>query len=662
MMIYHSILIVMMNCLIFLSAPVYGQTIDDARAAVRVRDYESAVDIYGILARSGDLEAAYQLACMYRAGRGVEQNLEVAGEWMLQAARAGDARAQYSMGQLMLAVDEGHNGREEARAWYEKAAIQGHDMAAISLQALDRSLGPAVAGMNAQQRQEALCQAARQGDLEIVRSLLRTYPDEIATGDRERTALAEAILGGHADIVALFLQHGDDPNGVNGADASLDRVIPLHAAVRLEKTTILTMLLAAGADVERRDEAGNTALIIASSTGSIDMVLALLAGGASVESTDDRGWTALTAARQKNHLRIEQILLEHKALDPLTSSARRRTGEFDLAATAEGEAGWTPLMYAAWRGDVDAVRRILRKPQNVDEADLDGHTALSRAAWRGQVDIVNVLLAAGADPNTRQNNGFTPLLWATQNGHIETIRSLVGAHASLDAVIPATGYSAMLLACSHQDAVTAGLLLALGADINWRSPGGETALMVAAAGESSVLLRQLLDDGANLEMSDDRGRTAIWHAINSGRHQNLSLLLDRGANREARDDSNQHPFIEAVRKADSVAVQILLQHGVQPDVQSGSGNSALIVAATTGSVDTMRILIEAGANLDIRNQQGQSALMRAAISDQQDAVVLLLEAGADTRLVDGDHKTARDLAKLTEHLEILELLKQNRSR
>ena len=54
--------------------------------------------------------------------------------------------------------------------------------------------------------------------------------------------------------------------------------------------------------------------------------------------------------------------------------------------------------------------------------------------------------------------------------------------------------------------------------------------------------------------------------------------------------------------------------------------------------------------------------MRAAVSDQHDAVVLLLEAGADTRLVDGDHKTARDLAQLTEHLEILELLKQNRSR
>ena len=657
-MIYNIFLSLLMSCLLSLSGQVYGQTLDDARAAIRVRDYESAVDSYTSLARSGDLEAAYQLASMYRAGRGVEQDFEVAAEWMLMAANAGDARAQYSMGQMLLSTDESLTGREKARAWYKKAAMQDHAMAVKALKALDQPAVSAVTGMTVQQGEEALCQAARQGELERVRLLLKAYPDELLTGARERTALVEAIIAGHTDIVALLLQNGADPNGVSEVNAYPGRVLPLHAAVRSGRPAIPSMLLRAGADVEARDEAGNTALILAASTGSENMLLALLAGGARIESTDNRGWTALTAARLKNHPQIEQILLDLGATDPLQGSIARRPDKINLDSIPEGEAGWTPLMYAAWRGDVNAVRHALQGQPLVDAIDSDGHTALSRAAWRGHVEIVDALLAAGADANIRQNNGFTPLLWATQDSHIETIRSLVDAHASLEAAIPATGYSAMLLACSRQDVETTELLLALGADINWRSPRGETAVMVAASGESSELLRQLLKNGADPDVPDDRGRTAIWHAIISGRHQNLSVLLVRGANGEIRDHSNQYPIIEAARLGDAEAVQILLHHGVQPDEQSGLGNSALIVAATSGKLDVLRSLIEAGADLDIRNQQGQSALMRATISGQRDAAALLLEAGADSRLVDSDHKTARDLAILSDHPEILELFEQ----
>ena len=598
------LLVLTVSWLIISPGSVCGQTLDDARAAVRVRDYESAVNIYENLARSGDSEAAYQLAAMYRTGRGVEKDIEVATEWMMKSANAGDARAQYSMGQLVLNADVSQTGRERARKWYEKAAMQGHTMAARSLEVMNQPTGPAVAGMTAIDREDALCQAARQGDLEMVRVLLGSYPYETLSGTRERTALVEAIIARHEDIVAILLQNGADPNDTTKSSAIPGRVIPLHAAVRSENPAILSMLLAAGAEVESKDEAGNTALIIASSTGRDDMVLVLLAGGARIETTDNRGWTALTAARQKNHLSVEQILVDHGAPDPLLASAPHRSGELDMAFTAEGEAGWTPLMYAAWRGDVDTVKRILRKQPEVDAVDRDGHTALSRAAWQGHVEIVDALLVSGADPNMRQNNSFTPLLWATQNGHSETIRSLVAAHASLEVAIPATGYSAMLLACSRQDAVTANLLLALGVDIDWRSSRGETALMLAAMSESGELLGQLLDHGADPEVRDERGRTAVWYAIISGRHRNLSMLLDRDANSEARDDSNQHPLIEAVRTGDAGVVQILLHHGIQPDVQSGSGNSALIVAATTGNLDVMRILIGAGANLDVKEPAG----------------------------------------------------------
>jgi uncharacterized protein len=106
----------------------------------------------------------------------------------------------------------------------------------------------------------------------------------------------------------------------------------------------------------------------------------------------------------------------------------------------------------------------------------------------------------------------------------------------------------------------------------------------------------------------------------------------------------------------------LLNHGVQPDVQSESGNSALIVAATNGNTDIIQLLLAGGANPNIRNLRGHTALMRTAIANQPKAAVMLLDAGADMLLVDKNHQTARDFAKETGHMEILELLDQRRAR
>ena len=155
MMILNRILTAAITCLLLLPGPVCSQTLDDARAAVRVRDYESAISIYDHLARSGDPDAAYLLASMYRVGRGVDKDPELANEWMLKAANAGHARAQYNMGQLSLSEKQ---SQEEARAWFEKSALQGHVMAAESLKALDQPSGPAITGLTVAQRNKALDQ------------------------------------------------------------------------------------------------------------------------------------------------------------------------------------------------------------------------------------------------------------------------------------------------------------------------------------------------------------------------------------------------------------------------------------------------------------------------------------------------------------------------
>src|SRR5229473_1882768 len=70
----------------------------------------------------------------------------------------------------------------------------------------------------------------------------------------------------------------------------------------------------------------------------------------------------------------------------------------------------TSLVQAARAGDLGAVRALLDKGSDANEAEVDGTTALHWAARRGDLQIVLALLRAGADAGARNRYGVAPLL------------------------------------------------------------------------------------------------------------------------------------------------------------------------------------------------------------------------------------------------------------
>ncbi len=76
-------------------------------------------------------------------------------------------------------------------------------------------------------------------------------------------------------------------------------------------------------------------------------------------------------------------------------------------------------------------------------------------------------------------------------------------------------------------------LLAMGADVNAASDGGETALMRAASKGRLEAVRLLLDAGANLEARSENGFTALVVAAFFGHAEVVRALLARGASTDA---------------------------------------------------------------------------------------------------------------------------------
>ncbi len=140
--------------------------------------------------------------------------------------------------------------------------------------------------------------AVRNGRMAIVRLLLR-HGVEIDRPDREgHTALWHAVMGGHTLIADLLLKEG----------ARMDATAWLLDAARLgiRRRETVEYLARHGADLEVRDEKGDTPLLIAIRQGNHKLAKHLVNAGADVRVKDATGRTALQIA---NSLGLGDIAL-----------------------------------------------------------------------------------------------------------------------------------------------------------------------------------------------------------------------------------------------------------------------------------------------------------------------------------------------------------------
>jgi hypothetical protein len=107
-----------------LSTPGYADLIGEVDQATRAGDYSTLVLLLAPLADAGDAEAQYRLAGLYRAGRGVERDLELAAELLHRAAGQGHATAQHSLGTMYMKGLGVPQDPIKAKFWFEAASEQ----------------------------------------------------------------------------------------------------------------------------------------------------------------------------------------------------------------------------------------------------------------------------------------------------------------------------------------------------------------------------------------------------------------------------------------------------------------------------------------------------------------------------------------------------------
>src|SRR6185503_12422362 len=176
-----------------------------------------------------------------------------------------------------------------------------------------------------------------------------------------------------------------------------------------------------------------TPVMVASRSGSTEVVEQLLAKGANVNARAARGQTALMWAVAQNHPDIVKVLLAHGA----DGHARSAVWSQVMAVPPHGlleynraipHGGDTALMFAARVGDLASAKLLVAAGANVNDADAWGISATVLAAHSGFGDVVEFLLDKGADPNSA-NAGFTALHEAIMRRDEKTVAALLAHKA-----------------------------------------------------------------------------------------------------------------------------------------------------------------------------------------------------------------------------------------
>lgn len=171
--------------------------------------------------------------------------------------------------------------------------------------------------------------------------------------------------------------------------------------------------------------------------------------------------------------------------DPMTVTDLLTRG-FD--PNAASEQGQTALYLALKGGSPKVVKVLMQHPAlKVDLANSAGETPLMIAALRGEVDAMKQLMARGAQVN---RSGWTPLHYAASAPEPEAVALLLERGAVVDALAP-NGTTPMMMAAQYGTEDAATLLLKRGADARLRNGRGQTAADLARVAERDKLAAKL---------------------------------------------------------------------------------------------------------------------------------------------------------------------------
>jgi len=298
----------------------------------------------------------------------------------------------------------------------------------------------------------------------------------------------------------------------------------IHDAINAVDVARVSALLAADSSlVHSADERGRTLLHAAVLSGNPELTALVIEKGADINARDNAGWTPLLMVANRGDWALVEMLLDsgadvHPVLQPYGMTAADfafatecRLGSADILPLfishgAEFDPNLVSLMGNMPRifltivfGNTEMLEYLITLGADVNVVrERDGRTPVGEASFRGRPEIIRSLLAHGADFTTPDVDGNPPLRFAVEGGNLDIVRILFEKGAGTDFVDRRTGNTFLHLAAIKGYCDVAEILAAKGCDVNAVDKDGTTPIQCAARYGNKQIVDLLSKHGARL--------------------------------------------------------------------------------------------------------------------------------------------------------------------
>jgi ankyrin repeat protein len=402
----------------------------------------------------------------------------------------------------------------------------------------------------------------------------------------------------------------------------------------------IVQLITKCSNLERVDEHGNTALLLACKYGFDDVLATLLAKNAQVDVVNNNCETPLL-------LVLEALNNDDTDLTQATLLELIEKGADIHKADKDGN---TPLHLACKYGLDLIVRKLIEKRALVEvennEKESPFFVGLKHA--RLSVQAYSVLLNNGCDIHKRDKAGNTALHLACERDGLEVVVAKLLEKGANCNEVNEVGNTPLHVASFFGLEKTITKLLENGALVDVENKANETPLLYCIKYKSFSTIEQqvallALIEKSDVQKADMDGNTALHLACGKKGFEKgfiakvTAKLLEKGADINAVNRDLETPLHRACKfDEESELCLELIEKGAKIDARDRDANTVLHIACSNEKLlDVCIKLLDRGADIEATNTYKRTPLHQACRNKNSENIALALIAkGADIHKID----------------------------